>query len=163
VVSNAITISGHTLKPGPTCLVCDRNFSEVGGRRIVVQLRRGISFVETRVAPSQRDIRYFGHARLEDDPDRYLMLWGDSHHWTSSLLDKAAGQARDNQRPWFCQVCGYRACSYCATPYIYPLACDCVHEDGEVGHCGGLPVAIHCINKDCPRYYPGGGGRWSAL
>ena len=156
---------GKTLKPGSSCLICHKHILAIGGRRIVAQAQRGVTSSDECTRRTHEEITYFGSLLLPGDPGRYLLLWGDSDLWNSKVLTRAAHLAIHGKRPWFCQICGGRACNVCLEPLPFPMGSDHVSDDGEVLHSPIFPITNQCPNLICPRYVPAriGGGRWSAI
>lgn len=150
------------LVPFTRCLICDGTSDMVhGNSRIAAQAQRGITVLEEPDPRKGKDILYCGSRQVQQLPPVFVTLWGDSDIWNESLLDRAAQQVMAGFRPWYCQLCGDRACPVCRVPYQLSEDSDCVLDSGEVGYQIFMAQRVPCLNRCCLAYRPPSYGKWS--
>ncbi|WP_394754786.1 hypothetical protein [Crenothrix sp.] len=142
-----------TLKrpPAKTCVFCDKSLEEVGGRRLVAQRIKGVKLSAECMGGGNPDFPYKS-VKLFDDLKAYVVVWGEKSLWTESAVNKAKNEFLTGHRPWFCQICGVRACMQCGSPINHPSGSDVLCSDGNTTHASILPCDCGCINPTCKKY-----------
>ena len=134
--------------PAPTCLLCQRSLEEAGGVRLIVCTQsRGVLIGKS---PNNGNFKKRQVFRLASG---YVLVLGDSDpwRWSQGEAERAHQEAEAGYHPWFCQVCGSRACSTCGAPLRSPVGCTAMDAEGQSGpHSPMLGARIPCINTDCP-------------
>jgi len=101
----------EVLSPAMTCMVCERQIENIGGRRLVAQRSRGTNVFDH--AMSEGFENFHSCTRLFDQSELYLVIWGEGRFVSSEVVTRVKAAYRVGLRPWFCQVCGSRLCSAC--------------------------------------------------
>jgi len=137
--------------PADNCVLCDKPFSEVGGRRLVAQQLRGVSLSNRFLEGGNKD--YSMHSvKLFDHHEIYLLVWGEKIKWTAEAIERAKVAYLTGMRPWFCQCCGHRQCRVCNLPINYPMGSDVLNDVGCSSHIPVLPFDPGCSNQECKNY-----------
>lgn len=131
-------------------MVCNRTQREAGGRRLVAQPLRGTRVSSKPDGGAERN--HICCIRLSARKERYLAVWGEQSLFTGDVIDRARAECENGRRPWFCQVCGQRACRHCGAPERRPAISDYVCPDGRILHCPSLGADTGCLNRKCRRY-----------
>lgn len=147
----------NCLCPADTCVFCDKTLEQTGGMRLASQNFRGVSLSEKYRGGGNKD-RPYQSFKLSNDPEIYLMVWGEKSKWTELAIKKAKNEYLNGKRPWFCQVCGARTCSRCGTPINYPMGSEILYDNGCSSHASIIPCDPGCSNLDCDGYKKWGRG-----
>jgi len=156
-VNNCDTIQNTTLDldrhlcPADRCVFCDKTLLETGGMRLACQGLRGVCLSGEYRGGGNKDYPYQSF-KLSNDPEIYLVVWGEKSKWTELAIAKAKNEYLNGKRPWFCQVCGERKCGQCNSPINYPMGSDILNDDGCTSHAGVFPFDPGCSNPDCDKY-----------
>jgi hypothetical protein len=148
-----ITYSDIGLKrpPSKTCILCGKTIEEVGGRRMIAQKFIGVTLSDKYSGGGNPDYTHQS-VKLYDDGNTYVTMWGGKDLWTADRIDSAHKEYLTGHSPWFCQICGRRACSKCGAPVNMPVASDVLYSNGETDHVPIIPADLGCINPKCPKY-----------
>lgn len=138
--------------PAKACVFCNKTIHEIGGQRMIAQRARGLTLTEDKNAKIGSEDSHRQSLEIFTDPSIYIRFWGMKGEWTESAILTAKQQYLNGQRPWFCQVCGYRKCSVCGSPSGKPMGSDILKSDGETSHIGAFPVDPGCIKSDCENF-----------
>ncbi len=133
--------------PSDTCIVCNKRLEEVGGKRIIAQRLRGVIISDQYQEGDQEYPRR--SYTLSENPDRYLVIWGEEELWTEDVIRRAKEEYTEGRQSWFCQVCGNRTCKACGSPIDTPMGSTILGDDGSSCHIAILPGTVKCINSDC--------------
>lgn len=133
--------------PADSCIICNKKLEEVRGERIIAQRSRGIIVSDHYQDGNQKYPRQ-SH-KLSQNPDRYLVIWGDEELWTENAIKRAKKEYLEGKQSWFCQICGNRTCDDCGSPMSVPMGSDILGDDGSSSHVAIIPVAVKCINPNC--------------
>lgn len=117
-----------------------KKIEEIGGRRLIAQRLRGVTLSTKYQGGGNPDYPHQS-TLLYDDLEIYNDVWGEKSMWTKEAIQRARQSYLNGRRPWFCQVCGCRACSECGAPINLPVGSDVLYENGCSSHCAILPVA----------------------
>lgn len=150
------SIKKSNFLPDSHCVICGKTLDEVGGRRIVAQHLRGITFSNKHLGGGNPE---YPHKSFIINPEqseesqmpRYLVVWGEPSMWNEETIQRALDAVSRHKTPWFCQVCGKRTCPECGYPGAYPAGSDVLYDNGCSAHVAILPVNLRCINQNCPR------------
>lgn len=137
--------------PSKKCIFCNKTIEEIGGKRLTAQKTRGICLSQKLQSESNNDYPRT-YIKLFDDLEIYMTVWGKEGKWTKSTIDKAKNEYLNGYQPWFCQICGKRACDICGSPQNYPAGSDILYSDGSTSHFGIFPYDHGCSNPDCEKY-----------
>ncbi len=137
--------------PSKTCVLCDRTFEEVGGKRITAQQLRGVTLSNNYQGGANKDYPHQS-VKLYDDLEIYVSVWGEKEKWTDKVIQKAREEYKTGYRPWFCQACAERTCSECGAPKNMPMGSDVLDGSGCSSHVAIFPVDPGCVDKNCPEY-----------
>ena len=140
------------LPPAKSCMVCEQPVSEIGGRRLVAQRSHGTNVFDHSMSGGFEN--FHSCTRLLDDPEIYLVIWGEEHFLTEGVISRVKLAYREGLRPWFCQACGNRLCHACREILPRPMMSDYVFDDGGIVHCPCLGADPGCWNPDCQRHRP---------
>jgi hypothetical protein len=145
------TVINLKCPPSRTCVLCEKPIEQIGGKRIIAQKARGIALSSQYQGGGNKDFPYQSF-KLYAYRDVYLTVWGEKGLWTTSVIERAKSEYLSGHRPWFCQICGKRACSECGAPINLPVGSDIIHGNGDSTHVAILPVDAGCVNPQCPKY-----------
>jgi len=137
--------------PAERCVICSRTLEEVGGLRIVAQDYRGYAFSDKPERGGQKDIPRQSFKVSEVDK-RFIVFWGKM--WNCESITRAIDELKSGKRPWFCQICGVRACTECGAPIRLAMGSEILHDNGSIGHMAIFPCHGGCCNPNCKYYRP---------
>ena len=136
--------------PDPHCVICRKSLDEIGGKRIVAQQPRGWILSDTYKEGGNKDCPKRSVELKDSNLPSYLVIWGDI--WDEKSIQRAKTALYNNKSPWFCQICGVRACHICNEPINYPMGSDLLTNEGDSTHAGIFPFSPGCVNKICSNY-----------
>lgn len=144
-----------TLKrpPAKTCIFCDKSLEEVGGKRLAAQKLKGVKLSAECIGGGNPAFPYKS-VKLFDDLKVYVVVWGEKGLWTEAAVNKAKNEFLTGHRPWFCQICGARACMQCGSPINNPAGSDVLSSDGSSSYAPIFAGGCGCINPGCEKYRP---------
>lgn len=135
--------------PAETCVVCDKPFSAIGGRRLYATHFLGIYLTRE---PKTSNSAEIGCIEIPNLDGLLLQYRGSEAFWNDNVLSRAISQAEAGTHPWFCQCCGGYGCKECGAPLFYPPGADIINDEGKKLHCAVFPVPRKCINPECSNY-----------
>jgi hypothetical protein len=123
------------IPPSKTCVHCGKEFSEIGGFKIVAQDERGLSFTDffEKGTPKTEIIRHHG----------------EKSFLTKEMIENSMEMCKKNQRPVYCVVCGKHLCELCGQPLALPDNFHYVNESGELFEAPLLESNNYCTNLNC--------------
>ena len=136
--------------PAESCIVCNKQLKEVGGKRIIAQISRGI-VISDKYQEGNGGKYPRQYYKLTENPDKYLTIWGKELQ-KDGIIERAEREYAEGKQSWFCQVCGNRTCEECGAPIQFLVGSDILDDDGNSSHIPILPVSQGCINPKCKRY-----------
>ena len=145
------TIPVEKRTPAERCVICGKMLEEVGGLRIVAQQGRGYGISKQRESGRQKDNPRKSR-RLSKQHKLFFVYW--EAIWNGDTIPRAIRELKSGKIPWFCQVCGMRACTECGSPIRLAMGSDILHDSGSTGHMGIFPVHGGCCNPTCKYYRP---------
>lgn len=140
----------HTRRsPASHCVICGKSIEEIGGRRIISQRDKGLYISSQPTKGGSHAV----HKSVKVDPlPLYVTIWGEKAFWNDETINRAIQIVKQGECPWFCQICGTRACYLCGQPINYPVASEILYDSGGSSHCPIIPHDPGCINPACKRY-----------
>ena len=137
--------------PADKCVICRKTIKEVGGTRITAQQSRGVVLLDEFLGGGDPE-RQYRSFKLKEDSDTYIVVWGENGFWSDDSVRRAVGAYRAGYHPWFCQVCGKRACRLCGAPINSPVGSDWIADSGCSRHSPILGCNPGCSNPRCSQY-----------
>jgi len=135
-------------RPAGSCLICRKSLDETGGSRLIEQHARGTALINSKPADEETS----KWLPLGDGSDNYVVVWGGGHFTSDDVLQRARESYLAGEQPWFCQLCGHRACPECRQPLLRPVSSEVVDAEGNISYCAVLGIAPRCANPDCAQY-----------
>ena len=145
-----VTGSKTLYPPAHACALCGKTLEEVGGKRMVVTQFLGVSLWPEPPLGGSSGLPVDFYP-VDEEETLYLIVWGEP--WSTERVDRAIETAREGKHPWFCQVCGGRACEICGSPLSWPQASEIIHGSGRKKRCMSMPAHVGCVNPNCPQYW----------
>ena len=147
--------------PADSCIICHKQLKEIGGKRIIAQIPRGIVVSDTenthryantknstisqlqKPSVNKKSLTRQAH-RLSENPDKYLIVWGEELQ-TDDVIERAKREYSEDKQSWFCQVCGDRTCWETKIPMQHPMGSSLLDDNGNTWSISNLPITPGCL------------------